>query len=149
MKIINRNNIGLFLWNNYLRKVMVIYLKGTKLCNIINFEEKATYMREVLDELESLDLFIAEAFNPHRIDNAEGFRMAIRIAEFGFKAKPLIIFRKIDKEFHTIPYIIDYSTIYLLPDKIAALLRADSIDRTQLAPVIDRYPILMKAPLHH
>ena len=144
----NNHNIGLCLWNEFLRNVINLYFEGTNTGTIITFKDEAIYTKEVIEKLKSIDIFITEAFNPFKIQDPEGFRTSIKLMELGFTLKPLIIFRTIDNNFLKTPFILDYSTIHMLPQKIKELMTIRKIDISQFNPIIEAYPDLNKKPVH-
>jgi len=140
--------IGLYLWNDFLRNVVTLYFKGTNTGTVITFKDEAIYTKEVIEKLKNIDIFITEAFNPFKIQDAEGFRASMKLLELGFSLKPLIIFRTIDKNLLKYPFILDYSTIYMIPKKIEELMTIENFDAAQFIPIIEAYPVLIKEPVH-
>jgi len=142
-------SIGLLLWDDFLMQVIVEYLALTGLCNVEQFQRKAeTLSAEFVNRLKKLDLFITEAFNPNKIRDAEGFRLAVKLIELGFKAKPIVIFRTIEGKHLVYPYFLDFKTIHHLPEKMKTLLSIPDIDKEPFDLLVRTYPILSKLPEH-
>ena len=142
-------SIGILLWDDFLTQVIVEYLALTGSYNVEQFQKKAdTLSAEIVDRLKKLDIFITEAFNPNKIRDAEGFRLALKFIELGFKAKPIVIFRTIEKKHLIYPYFLDFKTIHHLPKKMETLLASTDVSKEPFDFLARMYPILSKLPEH-
>lgn len=142
-------SIGILLWDDLLTQVIVGYLALTGSYDVQQFQRKAkTLSAEFVDRLKKLDLFITEAFNPNKIRDAEGFRLALKLIELGFKAKPIVIFRTIEGKYLIYPYFLDFKTIHHLPEKMETLLTSPEVSKEPFDLLARMYPILSKVPEH-
>lgn len=142
-------SIGILLWDDFLTQVIVEYLALTGLYNVEQFQRKAeTLSAGFVDRLKKSDIFITEAFNPNKIRDAEGFRLAVKLIELGFKAKPIVIFRTIVGKYLIHPHFLDFKTIHHLPEKMETLLSVTDIDKKPFDLLARMYPILSKVPEH-
>lgn len=142
-------SIGILLWDDFLTQVIVEYLALTGSYDVQQFQRKAeTISAEFVDRLKKLDLFITEAFNPNRIRDAEGFRLAVKLIELGFKAKPIVIFRTIEGKYLVYPYFLDFKSIHHLPEKMETLLASTDVIKEPFDLLAKMYPILSKVPEH-
>ena len=142
-------SIGILLWDNFLAQAIVKYLTLTGLYKVEQFQKRAdTLSVEIVVRLKKLDLFITEAFNPNKIKDAEGFRLALKLIELGFKAKPIVIFRTIEEKYLIYPYFLDFKTIHHLPEKMETLLTSPKVNKKPFHFLVRMYPILSKVPEH-
>lgn len=142
-------SIGILLWDDFLTQIIEGYLTITGFYDVQQFQRNAeTLSAEFVDRLKKRDLFITEAFNPNKIWDAEGFRLALKLIELGFKAKPIVIFRTIEEKYLIYPYFLDFKTIDHLPEKMETLLASPDVSKEPFDLLARMYPILSKVPEH-
>lgn len=140
--------VGMLIWNDFLKKVLLCYFEAMNV-NILLFETGlSSYPQKVIENLKKTDIFITEAFNPLKIDNPEGFRLALTIMKLNFTTKPIVVFQHLEDVFIKIPVLMDFSTIHHLPEKIQALKEIDKPDKSIFDKLIATLPGLTMMPIH-
>ena len=140
-------NIGVLIWDVFLKKVILFYFDVSAVFNVIYFPTTG-FSQDFISDSNRLDILIAEAFNPFSRQDPAGFRPVLELIEGGFTFKPLIIFRSLDNKYKQYPFFIDFSTINLLPEKINELLKIKKIDLDLFRDLAKSNPLLTAKPVH-
>jgi hypothetical protein len=150
LRIPKNTQIGFLIWNDFLRRVIEFCL-GTIDSSVVFhrfLRDSSGLSSEFLKKLSNIDILVIEAFNPQKHKDPEGFRLAMKIMELGFKTKPLVIFRRLEERFLIHPSLIDYRTIYNLPDKLQQLMEASGVTHEDFRGLLRAYPVLKSKPVH-
>lgn len=140
--------VGLLIWNIFLKKVLECYFEALNYTVMFFESGQSSYHQEVIGKLKKLDIFVLEAFNPLKIEDPEGFRLALKLRALQFSAKPIVVFQSLNDEFLASPFLMDYSTLHNLPDKIRMLGKIESLNPGIFDRLIAKYPILNTMPVH-